>query len=87
MLNGITRHSYSFLVQFKENPESWLLVDQILKESSYPQTKCELGGSMTSRAKLNKIDLGLQVLDAVIMTRWRVLPQEQRNGMCHLCGS
>lgn len=28
--------------QFKENPDSWLLVDQILSEAQYPQTKCEL---------------------------------------------
>lgn len=28
--------------QFKENPDAWLLVDKILTEASYPQTKCEL---------------------------------------------
>ena len=28
-------------VQFKENPDAWLLVDKILQEASYPQTKCE----------------------------------------------
>ena len=27
--------------QFKENPDAWLLVDQILSEAQYPQTKCE----------------------------------------------
>ena len=47
--------------QFKENPDSWLTVDKILQESTYPQTKY----------------LGLQVLDNVIMTRWKVLPREQ----------
>ena len=26
--------------QFKENPDAWLLVDKILQEASYPQTKC-----------------------------------------------
>lgn len=28
------------LFQFKENPDAWLLVDKILQEASYPQTKC-----------------------------------------------
>jgi hypothetical protein len=28
-------------IQFKENPDSWLLVDQILEKAQYPQTKCE----------------------------------------------
>ncbi|CAF9913414.1 MAG: Exportin-1 [Gomphillus americanus] len=51
--------------QFKENPDSWLLVDKILQESTYPQTKY----------------LGLQVLDNVIMTRWKVLPREQCQGI------
>lgn len=27
------------------------------------------------------LDLGLQVLDNVIMTRWKVLPREQCQGM------
>ena len=30
------------LFQFKENPDAWLLVDKILQEASYPQTKCQL---------------------------------------------
>jgi hypothetical protein len=31
-------------------------------------------------SKLIAIDLGLQVLDSVIMTRWKVLPREQCQG-------
>lgn len=27
-------------LQFKENPDAWLLVDKILQEATYPQTKC-----------------------------------------------
>ncbi|KAI9819422.1 MAG: Karyopherin transporter [Thelocarpon impressellum] len=50
---------------FKENPDAWLLVDKILQEATYPQTKY----------------LGLQVLDNVIMTRWKVLPREQCQGI------
>ncbi|KAH0271448.1 hypothetical protein KCU71_g18736, partial [Aureobasidium melanogenum] len=50
---------------FKENPDAWLMVDKILQDAQYPQTKF----------------LGLQVLDNVIMTRWKVLPREQCQGI------
>lgn len=30
---------------------------------------------------LTALDLGLQVLDNVIQTRWKVLPKEQRQGL------
>jgi exportin-1 len=53
------------LNQFKENPDAWLMVDQILEKAQYPQTKY----------------LGLQVLDNVIMTRWKVLPRDQCMGI------
>lgn len=26
--------------QFKEDPDAWLLVDKVLQEAEYPQTKC-----------------------------------------------
>jgi len=39
-------------------------VDKILQDAQYPQTKY----------------LGLQVLDSVIMTRWKVLPRDQCQG-------
>jgi hypothetical protein len=29
------------LAQFKENPDAWLLVDKILQDAQYPQTKCK----------------------------------------------
>lgn len=53
------------LNQFKENPDAWLMVDKILHDAQYPQTKY----------------LGLQVLDSVIMTRWKVLPRDQCQGI------
>lgn len=53
------------LNQFKENPDAWLMVDKILQDATFPQTKY----------------LGLQVLDSVIMTRWKVLPREQCQGI------
>ncbi|EEY17283.1 exportin-1 [Verticillium alfalfae VaMs.102] len=59
------KQAQAALNQFKEDQDSWLLVDNILSEASYPQTKY----------------LGLQVLDSVIMTRWKVLPREQCQGI------
>ncbi|KAI9849336.1 MAG: Karyopherin transporter [Sclerophora amabilis] len=59
------KQAQATLNQFKENPDAWLLVDKILQEATYPQTKY----------------LGLQVLDNVVMTRWKVLPREQCQGI------
>ncbi|PYI33784.1 nuclear transport receptor [Aspergillus indologenus CBS 114.80] len=53
------------LTDFKQNEDAWMLAANILQESSYPQTKY----------------LALQVLDDVIMTRWKVLPREQCLGI------
>jgi len=59
------KQAQNTLNQFKENPDAWLMVDKILSDAQYPQTKY----------------LGLQVLDNVIMTRWKVLPRDQCQGM------
>ncbi|KAJ4365313.1 Karyopherin transporter [Neocucurbitaria cava] len=59
------KQAQATLNQFKENPDAWLLVDKILSDAQYPQTKY----------------LGLQVLDNVIMTRWKVLPRDQCQGI------
>ncbi|KAF2720791.1 hypothetical protein K431DRAFT_225744 [Polychaeton citri CBS 116435] len=59
------KQAQTALNQFKENPDAWLMVDKILQDAQYPQTKF----------------LGLQVLDSVIMTRWKVLPREQCMGI------
>jgi len=58
------KQAQATLNQFKENPDAWLMVDKILQDAQYPQTKY----------------LGLQVLDNVIMTRWKVLPRDQCQG-------
>ena len=58
------KQAQTALNQFKENPDAWLMVDKILQDATYEQTKY----------------LGLQVLDNVIMTRWKVLPREQCQG-------
>lgn len=59
------KQAQASLNQFKENPDAWLMVDKILQDAQYAQTKY----------------LGLQVLDNVIMTRWKVLPRDQCQGM------
>jgi len=59
------KQAQATLNQFKENPDAWLMVDKILQDASHPQTKY----------------LGLQVLDSVIMTRWKVLPRDQCQGI------
>lgn len=53
------------LNEFKSNPDAWLMVDKILQEATYIPTKY----------------LGLQVLDDVINTRWKVLPRDQCLGI------
>ena len=61
----VQKQAQNTLNQFKENPDAWLQVDQILQNASYPQTKY----------------IALQVLDNVIMTKWKVLPREQCLGI------
>ena len=64
-----------------------MLVDKILSSATYPQTKCKSGSTTSSwgveltRPLIDPTDLGLQVLDNVIMTRWKVLPRHECQGM------
>ncbi|KAG8427706.1 Karyopherin transporter [Metarhizium acridum] len=51
--------------QFKEDPDAWLMVEQDPFDRAIPPDKI----------------LGLQVLDNVIMTRWKVLPRDQCQGI------
>ena len=53
------------LTEFKSNPDAWLMIDKILQDSNYIPTKY----------------LGLQVLDDVVNTRWKVLPRDQCLGI------
>ncbi|KAF2840696.1 hypothetical protein M501DRAFT_930331 [Patellaria atrata CBS 101060] len=59
------KQAQATLNQFKENPDAWLMVDKILQDSQIEETKY----------------LGLQVLDHVINTRWKVLPRDQCQGI------
>lgn len=53
------------LTQFQEHPESWTRVPFILEQSSNPQSKF----------------IGLQVLERLINTKWKTLPEAQRHGI------
>lgn len=53
------------LAQFQEHPDAWQRVPAILQQSSNAQTKF----------------IALQILDKLISTRWKVLPQDQQQGI------
>ncbi|KAF8892569.1 CRM1 C terminal-domain-containing protein [Infundibulicybe gibba] len=53
------------LTQFQEHPDAWTRVPDILEKSSFPQSKY----------------IGLQILEKLIMTRWKTLPDGQRQGI------
>ncbi|TFK27374.1 hypothetical protein FA15DRAFT_211104 [Coprinopsis marcescibilis] len=53
------------LTQFQEHQEAWARVPDILERSSFPQTKY----------------IGLQILEKLITTRWKTLPDGQRQGI------
>ncbi|PVU94831.1 hypothetical protein BB561_002230 [Smittium simulii] len=53
------------LTQFQESDETWAKVDKILETSKLIQTKF----------------IGLQILEKLIQTKWKVVPKEQQNGI------
>ncbi|KAF7322842.1 Importin N-terminal domain-containing protein [Mycena chlorophos] len=53
------------LSTFQENPDAWARVPDILERSTIPQSKY----------------IGLQILDKLISTRWKSLPEAQRQGI------
>eukprot|EP01126_Amoeba_proteus_P042787 TRINITY_DN4660_c0_g1_i9.p1 TRINITY_DN4660_c0_g1~~TRINITY_DN4660_c0_g1_i9.p1 ORF type:complete len:1066 (-),score=260.84 TRINITY_DN4660_c0_g1_i9:458-3655(-) len=55
----------SLLTQLKEHPQSWTRVDTILEHARNDATKF----------------FALQILDNLIRYRWKILPQEQREGI------
>eukprot|EP00929_Paragymnodinium_shiwhaense_P072147 TRINITY_DN36620_c0_g1_i1.p1 TRINITY_DN36620_c0_g1~~TRINITY_DN36620_c0_g1_i1.p1 ORF type:complete len:1124 (+),score=340.44 TRINITY_DN36620_c0_g1_i1:201-3572(+) len=57
--------AHEVLTQLKNHPDSWRVVDTVLATSQSPDTKF----------------FALNVLANVIATRWRVLPEDQRNGI------
>ncbi|KAJ7273547.1 CRM1 C terminal-domain-containing protein [Mycena haematopus] len=53
------------LTQFQEHPDAWTRVPDILEKSTFPQAKY----------------IGLQILEKLITTRWKTLPDGQRQGI------
>ncbi|KII89060.1 hypothetical protein PLICRDRAFT_160125 [Plicaturopsis crispa FD-325 SS-3] len=53
------------LTQFQEHPDAWTRVPDILERSANPQAKY----------------IGLQILEKLITTRWKTLPEGQRQGI------
>ncbi|KAJ7063143.1 CRM1 C terminal-domain-containing protein [Mycena amicta] len=53
------------LTQFQEHPDAWTKVPDILERSTFPQAKY----------------IGLQILEKLISTRWRTLPESERQGI------
>ena len=53
------------MTQFQENPDAWTRVDAILEHSQVPQAKY----------------IGLNILEKLIQTKWKVLPKEQSQGI------
>ncbi|KAG8900433.1 Karyopherin transporter [Tulasnella sp. 403] len=57
------------LTQFQENPDAWQRVPTIIETSSNLQ------------AKASSVFIALQILDKLISTRWKALPEDQRGGI------
>lgn len=53
------------LTQFEEHPDAWTRVPDIMERSTFPQSKY----------------IGLQILERLITTRWKTLPDGQRQGI------
>ncbi|KAE8240879.1 hypothetical protein A4X06_0g7758 [Tilletia controversa] len=59
------KQAQTVLAQFQEHPDAWQRVPTILSTSDNSQTKY----------------LSLQILDKLISTRWKTLPQDQQLGI------
>ncbi|EIN03634.1 hypothetical protein PUNSTDRAFT_47982 [Punctularia strigosozonata HHB-11173 SS5] len=59
------QQAQQILTRFQEDPNSWTRVPDILERSSFPQSKY----------------IGLQILEKLILTRWKTLPDGQRQGI------
>ncbi|SMN22355.1 similar to Saccharomyces cerevisiae YGR218W CRM1 Major karyopherin, involved in export of proteins, RNAs, and ribosomal subunits from the nucleus [Maudiozyma saulgeensis] len=59
------KQAQEILTKFQEHPDAWQRADQILQFSKNPQAKF----------------IGLSILDKLITTKWKLLPNEQRIGI------
>lgn len=67
------------LTQFQEHPEAWTRVPDILERSTFPQAKVAFYCGLHSQTDPQKY-IGLQILEKLITTRWKTLPDGQRQG-------
>ena len=76
ILDGIVQAAYDprhperataneILMKLRERPNCWSSADQIIEKSALPQGRY----------------FGLMALDDAINTRWKILPEGQRNGI------
>ena len=75
--------AHQVLAQFHEHPDSWVRVPNILETSAYPQSKVGLSRLLTvvfDVVSLSIQYLGLQILEKLIVTRWKLLSARQRQG-------
>jgi len=64
--NETDRHlAQQILTRFQDHPNAWQQVPKIMESSQNPQSKY----------------LGLQILQKTIQTRWKFLPESDRNGI------
>lgn len=75
------------LTQFEENPDSWSRVPDILERSSFPQSKVRCRSvegivppPLTYLTLWHFQYIGLQILEKLVQTKWKVLPEGQRQG-------
>ncbi|KAJ3492099.1 hypothetical protein NLI96_g245 [Meripilus lineatus] len=71
------------LTQFQDHPDAWTRVPDILETSAYPQAKVRLfllTAAHISDSNLHQY-IGLQILEKLITTRWKSLPEGQRQGI------
>ncbi|KAI0063955.1 Xpo1-domain-containing protein [Artomyces pyxidatus] len=74
------------LFQFQDSPDAWTRVPDIMERFSYPQTKVRVPPRVF-RVDIAVIELsvfqfiGLQILEKLINTRWKTLPEAQRQGV------
>jgi exportin-1 len=80
------------LPQFQEHPDAWQRVPAILQQSSSSQTKVitkldsmsavliAIADELSSFFLYSPQYIALQILDKLIATRWKVLPQDQQQG-------
>lgn len=59
------KQAQDILTKFQEHPDAWQRADKVLQFSNNPQTKF----------------IGLTILDKLITTKWKLLPEDQRVGI------